>query len=130
MLPDHAGGNEKTLAAGVTFTGGNVAGDLATAGEGAAIVAHENVLQRLSDAKVPFKALPTETYFGKQMKLSHFFNGEGIRLSHFAGVTDGDSVVLFSVRPMSSAQANFLARKLSADRFTARRQACRGSLKG
>ena len=54
MLPDHAGGNEKLSAAGVTFTGGNVAGDLATAGEGAAIVAHENVLQRLSDtAKGP-----------------------------------------------------------------------------
>ena len=61
----------------------------------AAIVAHENVLQRMSDAKIPFKALPTETYYGKQMKLSHFFNGEGIRLSHFAGVTDGDSLVYF-----------------------------------
>jgi len=95
MLPDHSGGNEKLAAAGVTFTGGNVAGDLSTAGEGAAIVAHENVLQRMSDAKIPFKALPTETYFGKQMKLSHFFNGEGIRLSHFAGVTDGDSLVYF-----------------------------------
>ncbi len=95
MLPDHTGGNEKVAAAGATFTGGNVTGDLATAAEGAAIVAHENVLQRMSDAKIPFKALPTETYFGKQMKLSHFFNGEGIRLQHFAGTTDGDSVVYF-----------------------------------
>jgi cyclase len=95
MLPDHTGGNEKLAEAGVTYTGGNVAGDLATAGEGAAIVSHENVLQRLSDAKVNFKALPTETYFGKDMKLSHFFNGEGIRLSHFNGATDGDSLVYF-----------------------------------
>jgi cyclase len=103
MLPDHAGGNEKISAAGVTFTGGNVAGDLATAGEGAAIVAHENVLQRLSDAKVPFKALPTETYFGKQMKLSNYFNGEGIRLQHFAGATDGDSLVYFRTADVISA---------------------------
>jgi glyoxylase-like metal-dependent hydrolase (beta-lactamase superfamily II) len=103
MLPDHAGGNEKLSAAGVTFTGGNVAGDLATAGEGAAIVAHENVLQRLSDAKVPFKALPTETYFGKQMKLSNYFNGEGIRLQHFAGATDGDSIVYFRTSDVISA---------------------------
>jgi glyoxylase-like metal-dependent hydrolase (beta-lactamase superfamily II) len=95
MLPDHAGGNEKLSVAGITYTGGNVAGDLATAGEGAAVVAHENVLQRLSDAKVPFKALPTETYFGKQMKLSNFFNGEAVRLNHFDGATDGDSVVYF-----------------------------------
>jgi len=69
-------------------------------------VAHENVLQRLSDAKVPFKALPNGNYFGKQMKLSHFFNGEGIRLSHFAGVTTAIAWFI-SVRPMSSAQAKF-----------------------
>ena len=95
MLPDHAGGNEKLSNAGITYTGGNVAGDLSTAGEGAAIVAHENVLQRLSDAKVAFHGLPTETYFGKQMKLSNFFNGEAVRLQHFAGSTDGDSLVYF-----------------------------------
>jgi cyclase len=95
-LPDHTGGNEKLAAAGVTYTGGNVAGDLATAGEGAAILAHENVLARLSAAKAPFKALPTETYFGRQMKSSHYFNGEGIRLVHFANAsTDGDSIVHF-----------------------------------
>lgn len=95
VLPDHVGGNEKLAAAGITYTGGNVAGDLATAGEGAAILSHENVLQRMSDAKVSFKAQPTETYFGKQMKLSHYFNGEGIRLLHFDGATDGDSIVQF-----------------------------------
>jgi len=103
-LPDHTGGNEKLAAAGITYTGGNVAGDLSTAGEGAAILAHENVLQRLSDAKVLFKALPTETYFGRQMKMSHFFNGEGIRLVHFANaVTDGDSLVYFHASDVISA---------------------------
>jgi len=94
-LPDHTGGNEKLAEAGVTYTGGNVAGDLSTAGEGAAIVAHENVLQQMSDAKVNYKAQPTETYFGNSYKMSHFFNGEAIRLVHFAGATDGDSLVYF-----------------------------------
>src|SRR5579862_2611417 len=69
---DHTGGNEKVAAAGKTFTGGNVTGDLPTAGEGAAIVAHENVLTRLSakDSKMPVGAWPTETYYRDQMKLS------------------------------------------------------------
>ena len=45
---DHTGGNEKIAKAGKTFTGGNVIGDLGDATEGAAIVAHENVLTRMS----------------------------------------------------------------------------------
>src|SRR5262245_22536803 len=40
---DHTGGNEKARAAGVTITGGNVAGNIQDASEGAAIYAHENV---------------------------------------------------------------------------------------
>ena len=53
-------------------------------------------MQRLSDAKMPTKALPTETYFGGVMKLSHFFNGEGVVLYHVANAnTDGDSIVHF-----------------------------------
>ena len=44
MHPDHTGGNEKISKAGKTFTGGNVTGDLPDATEGAAILAHENVL--------------------------------------------------------------------------------------
>ena len=95
---DHTGGNEKIAAAGKTFTGGNVTGDLPTAGEGAAIVSHENVLARLSakDAKIPAGAWPTETYYRNQMKLSHFFNNEGVLLVHFPNAhTDGDSMVWF-----------------------------------
>jgi glyoxylase-like metal-dependent hydrolase (beta-lactamase superfamily II) len=42
------------------------------------------------------RALPTETYYGDGMRLSHFFNGEGIELIHYpAAHTDGDSVVWF-----------------------------------
>ena len=95
-LPDHVGGNEKLAVAGKTFTGGNVTGEISGVGEGAAVLAHENTLQRMSDAKVPSKGLPTETYFGSVMKLSHFFNGEGIQLFHIPAATaDGDSIVYF-----------------------------------
>ncbi len=94
---EHTGGNDKLGKAGQTFTGGNVAGDLgAEAGEGAAILSFVKVLDQLSDEKAPFPALPTVTYFGPQMKLSHFFNGEGVQLWHVAnGVSDGDSIVHF-----------------------------------
>ena len=99
--PDHAGGNEKIRAAGRTFTGGNVAGNIADAGEGAAILAHENVLQRLlepeaGEQKAPTDAQPTDTYYTDTMKLSHFFNGEGVQLIHQASAhTDGDTLVWF-----------------------------------
>jgi glyoxylase-like metal-dependent hydrolase (beta-lactamase superfamily II) len=99
--PDHAGGNEKVRLAGRTFTGGNVAGNIADAGEGAAILAHENVLQRLlepenGEQKAAPDAQPTDTYYTDSMKLSHFFNGEGIQLIHQpAAHTEGDSLVWF-----------------------------------
>ena len=98
---DHTGGNEKIRLAGRTFTGGNVAGNIADAGEGAAIVAHENVLQRLlepeaGEEKAPPDAQPTDTYYTESMKLSHFFNGEGIQLIHQPSAhTEGDSLVWF-----------------------------------
>ena len=95
-LADHTGGNEKLSLAGKTYTGGNVTGDIGGVGEGAAILAHENVLARLGEAKVPSKGLPTDTYFGNILKLAYFFNGEGIELLRApAASTDGDSVVHF-----------------------------------
>src|SRR5215471_5356026 len=99
--PDHTGGNEKISRAGRTLTGGNVAGDIANAGEGAAIIAHENVLLRMSSPgrnqpAPPFRALPTDTFHGDSMKLSHFMNGEGILIMHQPSAhTDGDSIVYF-----------------------------------
>jgi glyoxylase-like metal-dependent hydrolase (beta-lactamase superfamily II) len=84
---DHVGGNEKLRNAGHTFTGGNVAGNIADATEGAAILAHENVLTRLSHGEgqtaVPADALPTDAYFVDFYKLSHYFNGDSI--VHFRG---------------------------------------------
>ena len=95
-LPEHTGGNVKIAAAGKTFTGGNVAGDLADFGEGAAVLSHENAMTRLSNAKFPSKGLPTGTFFGTTMKLSHFFNDEAVVMYHIPNaIQDGDSIVHF-----------------------------------
>jgi cyclase len=95
---DHTGGNEKIAKAGETFTGGNAAGDLRNADEGAALLAHEAVLNRLNDVKppLPFGALPTDTYRTAQQNLSQYFNGEGVQMIHMPDAhTDGDSMVWF-----------------------------------
>src|SRR5579863_1774741 len=95
--PDHTGGNEKIAASGKTLTGGNVAGDLADAAEGAAVFAHENVLNRMSagPSPAPTRALPTETYHIDQMRLSPQFHfGEAVQILHQPSAhTDGDSIV-------------------------------------
>ena len=99
--PDHTGGNLKLRLAGQTFAGGNVAQAVSDAERGAAILAHEKVLERMSqppagEQAAPFDALPTDAYFSDSMKLSHFFNGEGIQLLHEpAAHTDGDTLVHF-----------------------------------
>ena len=101
MHGDHIGGNEALSKAGRTRAGGNVVGDLgAGATSQAAIIAHENVLNRLSappaagQQAVPFALWPTETYFGK--KREFLFNGEAVQIIHQPKAhTDGDSVVFF-----------------------------------
>jgi len=96
--PDHIGGNLAIAKTGKTFTGGNVAGNLTDASVGAAILAHEEVLNRMNLTKppIPFAALPTDTYHSEGMKLSHYFNGEGVQLLHPpAAHTDGDTMVWF-----------------------------------
>jgi cyclase len=95
--PEHISGNDAIGKAGRTITGGNVGGDLSDAQDGAAIIAHENVVRRMTEAKPPVTiAMPTETYFTDFYKLSSHFNGEGIQLIHArAAHTDGDSLVWF-----------------------------------
>jgi len=89
---DHTGGNEPIRKAGSTIAGGNVAGDIQDAAEGAQIVAHDNVLKRMGNR--PSAAWPTSTFLGDEKKL--FFNGEGIAIIHQAVAhTDGDSIVFF-----------------------------------
>jgi len=89
---DHTGGNEPIRKAGSTIAGGNVAGDIQDAAEGAQIIAHDNVLMRMANR--PSGSLPTSTFLGDSKKL--FFNGEGIEINHQpAAHTDGDSIVFF-----------------------------------
>jgi cyclase len=98
---DHIGGNEAIAKAGRTRAGGNVVGDLGAAATAtAAIIAHENVLKRLSvdppagQQPVPFGNLPTETFFGD--KREFLFNGEAVQIIHEPDAhTDGDSLVFF-----------------------------------
>jgi cyclase len=97
---DHIGSNERLAEAGSTRTGGVVVGQIG-AGiiETAAIIAHENVLNRVSAptgtvAPMPFAAWPTDTFFGDRKEM--LFNGEGIQILHQpAAHTDGDSLVYF-----------------------------------
>lgn len=99
--PDHVGANELLRRSGTTFTGGNVAGNIADASEGAAIMAHLAVLARMSSTAggatpAPADAQPTDTYYTDTMKLSHFFNGEGVQLIHQPSAhTDGDTLAWF-----------------------------------
>jgi glyoxylase-like metal-dependent hydrolase (beta-lactamase superfamily II) len=94
--PDHVGGNDTIGKLGSTIAGGNVG---AGAGVGAGIIAHENVLNRMSaptgqQAPFPTTAWPTDTYISKQKEL--YFNGESIQVIHQpAAHTDGDSIVYF-----------------------------------
>jgi glyoxylase-like metal-dependent hydrolase (beta-lactamase superfamily II) len=95
---DHTGGNVNLRAAGNTVSGGNMAGAIRDSGVGAAIIAHENVLLRLSSDKsaqaLPSGGWPTSTFFGNKKEL--FYNGEGIEIIHVpAAHTDGDSIVFF-----------------------------------
>jgi cyclase len=98
ISPEHTGGNVKIAEAGKTFTGGNVAADLNSglANDDAAILSTERAMLRLVEAKMPGNGQPTETYVRDYMKLSHFFNGEGVELVHLPNATtDGDSIVWF-----------------------------------
>jgi len=95
-LPASVGGNAKIAAAGTTYTGGNVAGTIADSSNGAAVLAHENVLNRMQARGMPFDALPTETFFTPDYKISTFFNDEGVQIVHIPNAaTDGDSFVYF-----------------------------------
>jgi cyclase len=85
---DHTGGNEVIGKAGST-----------TQGNPTPIIAHENVLTRMSApvgerTLAPTAAWPTDSYVTPSKDF--FFNGEPIMLFHDAAAhTDGDSIVLF-----------------------------------
>jgi cyclase len=85
---DHTGGNITIGKAGSTTRGGATE-----------IVAHENVLNRMSapagkQSPTPTEAWPTDTYFPEEKDF--FFNEEAVMLYHDgAAHTDGDTIVFF-----------------------------------
>jgi cyclase len=99
---DHTGGNDKLAASGTFYVGGCIqAGcELHRLDTLASVVAHENVLNRMSDTDSkevrPAAAWPTDTYHRPFFKMTSYFNGEPVVLYHEpAAHTDGDSIVYF-----------------------------------
>ena len=70
--------------------------EIFTNGGAASVLAHENVLARMSSAQpsIPFALWPTKTYSGGSYPM--YLNGEGVQvLSMPAAHSDGDSAVVF-----------------------------------
>jgi glyoxylase-like metal-dependent hydrolase (beta-lactamase superfamily II) len=99
--PEHIGGNEKIAAIGHFERGSQFSGVVASVGNRASIIAHENVLNRMNapagnTPAAPQGALPTDTYFDELHKLPAYFNGEAVIIYHAPEAnTDGDSFVYF-----------------------------------
>jgi glyoxylase-like metal-dependent hydrolase (beta-lactamase superfamily II) len=99
--PDHVAGNEKLATAGFFPRGASFGTAVTSVGQRASIIAHENVLTRMSApagkiAPMPEGTWPTDTYFDEFHKLPAYFNGEAVILYHApAANTDGDSTVFF-----------------------------------
>ncbi len=90
---EHTGGNEAMAALGGTGAG-------PVAGGGATIIAHENVLNRMTapvtgkQAPPQQKGLPNDEYFMPTKDL--FFDGEAVVIMHEPNAhSDGDSIVFF-----------------------------------
>ena len=85
---EHTGGNEALSKAGQTILGiqgsSGVSEEAFTNGGAASVLAHENVLARMSSAQPlhPLCALPTKTYSGGSYPM--YLNGDGIQVLHDA----------------------------------------------
>jgi cyclase len=104
FLPDRTGGNAKLGAAGmdpslpgsffVNSAPRAVTGLFADPNRHATIMAHNNVTNRMQDAKIPDDAVPGDTYLEERRRKSH--NGDSIEMFYEPNaVTDGDSIVFF-----------------------------------
>jgi cyclase len=102
--PEHVGGNDPLARAGRTLlryapNAGNFAGsDFQTNFGAAGIMAHENVLTRMSaggKAAYPATAWPTEAFTGVRVR-SLYLNGDGVQMFYQpAAHSDADTVVFF-----------------------------------
>ena len=94
--PDHVGANGAIAKVGesvpqITIGVGQLFRD---AEASAGVVAHENVLKRMSTADTSSDNLPLNTFFLNEEEM--FFNGEPVQLIHQANAhTDGDVMVFF-----------------------------------
>jgi cyclase len=105
MEADHVGGNETIAKAGLSILAGAIAAgaglsdDLVTNAGGASVLAHENVVTRMSapsgsQTLFPLALWPTKTFAAKTYAM--YLNGEGIQVIHEpAAHTDGDTIVFF-----------------------------------
>ncbi|MEQ1947022.1 MAG: MBL fold metallo-hydrolase [Bryobacteraceae bacterium] len=97
---DHTGGNQRLGKAGLTVLSGAVGQrgideDVLTNGGTASVLAHENVLQRMSRSNgAPEVLWPTKPYSGRGYSM--YLNDAGIQIWHLpAAHSDGDSAVFF-----------------------------------
>ena len=105
MDADHVGGNDALARSGLSILAGAIAAGaglsdaLVTNNGGASVLAHENVLTRLSaptgrQSPMPFALWPTKTFAYRMYSM--YLNGEGIQVIHQpAAHTDGDTIVFF-----------------------------------
>jgi cyclase len=104
MNPEHVGGNDKLARAGLSILPGAVAAgaglddDLVSNSGRASVLAHENVLTRMTSSTgpqaLPFALWPTKTFAYRLYSM--YLNGEGIQALHMpAATTDGDLAVFF-----------------------------------
>ena len=99
--PDRIGGNEKIATTGFFPRGSQFGGAVENVGPRASVIAHEEVLNRMSApagkaSPMPASSWPTDTYFDEFHKLPEFVNGEAVIVYHApAATTDGDSFVFF-----------------------------------
>ena len=104
MDAQHVGGNDKLARAGLSILPGAVAAgaglndDLVSNSGRASVLAHENVLTRMTASSgpqaVPSALWPTKTFAYRMYSM--YLNGEGIQVMHMpAARTDGDTIVFF-----------------------------------
>jgi glyoxylase-like metal-dependent hydrolase (beta-lactamase superfamily II) len=92
---DHTGGNgglAKVFGSATAVMVANTPGASAT--QTVKIVAHENVLNRMSAGGIPTITWPTDTFLSRDKEV--FFNSEAVQMMHApAAHTDGDSIIYF-----------------------------------
>ena len=125
---DHIGGNEQLSSTG-SDPGGNAPGNFGFRLNVAPIVAHENVLRRMSAPSgerppMPFAAWPTSAYFSDKKTL--FIGDDPVEIhAQPAAHTDGDSIVFFRHSDVVSAGDVFMT-----DRYPVVDLSRGGSVKG